>query len=88
MLLALVVSVLFTGEVRCGRAGCLPGPEGHLESKQSREKETSRLEPEISRETESTVSAKETEPSAVEIPAGGSELPSVMTPGRMVVRHR
>ena len=73
MLLALVVSVLFTGGCSAVAA---PGPEGHLESKQSREKETSRLEPEISRETESTVSAKETEPSAVEIPAGGSELPS------------
>ena len=73
MLLALVVSVLFTGGCSAVAA---PGPEGHLESKPSREKETSRLEPEISREKESTVSAKETEPSAVEIPAGGSELPS------------
>ena len=70
----LTMAVLFTGGCSAVPA---PGQEGHLESKQSRETETSRLEAEISQETESMVPATETENAVVEIPAAaGSELPS------------
>ena len=72
--IALTMSVLFTGGCSVVRSS---GPEGHLESKQSRETGASRLEPEISREPESTAFSQETENAAVEIPAAaGSELPS------------
>lgn len=74
MLLVLTVAVLFTGGCSAVPA---PGQEGHLESKQSRERESSHWEAEISRETESVAPATETEMSAAEIPAAaGSELPS------------
>ena len=72
--IALTMSVLFTGGCSVVRSS---EPEGHLESKLSRETGASRLEPEISREPESTAFSQETENAAVEIPAAaGSELPS------------